>query len=192
MNRLIPRGEPLLTGLTAGCLYPDCSNHKKGAKRYCCNGCSMDHADTIEAQDPDAVLTCTTFGKGGSVTHRILDKIVEIEEPVVIDEKFVEMSETWFLRHHTGGWGVPYADRQSWLVLFNGAFLSTDYDSRPRYDVEKLDKGDYRIVDTDYLPVHYSETKYLQIARTHDKKIADLLVRALRAQQTKPTRRKNG
>lgn len=27
------------------CAYPDCVNYKKGAKSYCCNGCSWDHED---------------------------------------------------------------------------------------------------------------------------------------------------
>jgi hypothetical protein len=149
-----------------GCSYPDCSNHKPGVTRYCCAGCRQDHHDWLEAHDPTP------------------------EQEVSIDTKYVEMAETWFLRHAERGWSERWCTNQSWLVLFNGAFLCTDYDDRPRYAVDKQDKGDFRIVDTDYLPVHWSDTKYLQIARTGKKENAELIVKALNAYQPKPQRRR--
>jgi hypothetical protein len=209
MNKLIPwDSAPLLPGPLGdiarrareerekkdkrGCAYPDCANYKKGATRYCCAGCNMDHADTRDSERTDEIEETRMNNKGNAVT-RILSKMQEVEDPIVIHDRFVKTAETWFLRHVEQGWGEARCMNQSWLVLLNGAYQSTDADSHPRYAMDVQDKGDYRIVDTNYIPVHYSDTKYLTIAHVHKKDQAELIVKALNAYQPKPQRRsKNG
>jgi hypothetical protein len=151
-----------------GCAYPDCSNHKGGVKTYCCNGCRWDHADWKDAQPFQ-------------------------DSDVFIEDRFAKTAEIWFLRHVEQGWGERRCMEMSWLVLLNGAYQSTDHDRANGTQWRITTKDDYRIVDTNYIPVHWSETKYLQIAQVRKKQDAELIAKALNAYQPKPQRRsKNG
>lgn len=118
------------------------------------------------------------------------------EEPIVVSiaPNYVGMAEKWFMRHVKEKWSERWCNEQSWLVLFNGAYLSTDADRKVRYQVEKPDKDSlYFVTDTNFLPAHWSESKYLQIAVVRKKIQAELIRDALNAYQPKPKRRrKNG
>lgn len=175
---------------TKPCAYSGCTNHRRGSTTYCCAGCRWDHEDSNKSRTKVGRVLKTVHVPVGAEAV-----LTAGEEPIVIsiEDKYLDMSEIWFLRHYNGGWGFSYADRQSWLVLLNGAYMSTDYDERERYAYVGFDQGDYRIVDQTILPVKYSDTQYLTIAKAPDKKTAELLVKALNAYQPKPQRRrKNG
>lgn len=155
------------------CEYPDCSNHKPGSKGYCCAGCQWDHHDWLESR---AI-------KEGHPN--------EVEPEVSIDDKYVEFAECWFLRCNQASfteedmvkwYGSTYV-KQMWLCLFNGAFLSTDKDTGPRYAYEKNDWGDglcFEVLDKHTLSMdRLTDSKYLVVAKCYKEVYAKRIVKAL-------------
>lgn len=169
------------------CAYPDCVNHKPGAKTYCCTGCRWDHEDldpTILDAKPEPVKV--PIGAHALLTFGA--------QPVVLTEDFIAEAEKWFERHLKDGWEREYCETQAWMVLLNGAHHSTDYDPTQRYAMERgqFDALWY-VVDTTQLSRYLHETKFHSIARCYKKPDANKIVKALNEyNQPKTARRKNG